>query len=181
MLCSSYRAPLDEYVDGTLAPAQRSLVAAHLAECGQCRALLAELRVIDALLVSPRTIEPAPNFTFKVMADVRSMPRPHVRHIPPLRVLAAYLAFAWIVIGLFVFVGDGPAHAAWNFLQESVLRGGDAFAALVRATAELFGPNTFRITAAVSALLGVDLVLAAIVTGGMYIRHRAARSSEIAP
>ncbi|HMA42167.1 MAG TPA: zf-HC2 domain-containing protein [Gemmatimonadales bacterium] len=39
---------LSEYVDGDLDAAQRSALEAHLADCGQCRATLAELRrVVD--------------------------------------------------------------------------------------------------------------------------------------
>ncbi len=180
MRCSFYRPLLDAYVEGTLPPAQRARVAAHLTECDECRALFDEFRTIDALLLKPRKLEPAPNFTFKVMAELRTLPRPQRRHVPPLRILAAYLAFAWVVIGLFSLFGDGPAHAAWIFLGESLTRGGDGFAALVRATSDLFGPHTFRITAAVSGLLGVDLILAAIVAGALYVRRRGARPG-IAP
>jgi anti-sigma factor RsiW len=179
MHCSSFRPSFDEYVEGTLPSRQRIRIAAHLAACAECTSLLDELRVIDALLLTPRKLDPAPNFTFVVMADVRSMPKPHVSHIPPLRVLAAYLAFAWIAIGLFFTFGDGAAHAAWGYLFASFAHSGDVFTALARATGHLLGPNTFRVTAAMSALLVMDLVLALGVGAAVYLR-RAARSSGTA-
>jgi hypothetical protein len=84
MRCSSFEPLLDEYVDGVLAPREHALVAAHVAGCASRAGLLEELRVIDALLLTPRALEPAPNFTFKVMAEVRSLPAPAVHHVPTL-------------------------------------------------------------------------------------------------
>lgn len=181
MNCSSFESLLDEYVDGALAPRDRALVAAHIPGCANCSSLLEELRVIDALLLGPRKLEPAPNFTFKVMADVRTTPRPHVHRIAGLAVIGTYLAFAWIAIGLFFFFGGATAHAAWLALQATGGHAGDAFGALSTATARLFGPNTFRITAAMSVLLLVDIVLAILVAAFVYFTRgrRAAQTPEL--
>jgi anti-sigma factor RsiW len=166
--CSSFESLLDEYVDGALAPRDRALVAAHVPGCANCSSLLEELRVIDALLLGPRTLEPAPNFTFKVMADVRTTPRPHRHRIHGLALIGTYLAFAWIAIGFFFVFGGPSAHAAWSALQATAGHAGDAFGALSAATARLFGPNTFKITAAMSVLLLVDAALAILVGALVY-------------
>jgi anti-sigma factor RsiW len=179
--CSSFESLLDEYVDGALAPRDRALVAAHVPSCANCSALLEELRVIDALLLQPRKVDPAPNFTFKVMADVRTVPRPRVHRIPGLAVIGTYLAFAWIAIGLFFLFGDGMAHATWLALIAAGSHAGDAFGALATATARLFGPNTFRVTAAMSALILVDGALALLLGAGLYFARgrRAAQTPEL--
>jgi len=181
MPCSSFKPLLDEYVDGMLPSRRNALVAAHLEGCAECSALLEELRVIDALLVTPRILEPAPNFTFKVMAEVRALPQPHVhRGAHALGLTAAYLAFAWAFIGAFFLLGDGASHAAWMTLVATATHSGDALNALAAATARFFGPNTFRVTAAMSALLAVDVMLASIVAAVVYLRrNRVARSVEL--
>jgi len=181
MRCSSSRVLLDEFVDGTLPASKNALVAAHVATCAECAALLEELRVIDALLITPRKLEPAPNFTFKVMADVRALPRPHVhRGAHAFVVILAYLAFAWASIGTFFLFGDGAAHAAWSTLVATGLHAGDAFNVLAGATARFFGPNTSRVSAAMSALFALDVAFAAIVGAAVYLRrNRMTRPVEL--
>ncbi|MBD5635845.1 MAG: sigma-70 family RNA polymerase sigma factor, partial [Candidatus Eremiobacteraeota bacterium] len=109
MRCSSCEKRLDAYVDGSLSPRERTQVAAHVAACPACASLLEEFRVIDALLVTPRTLEPAANFTFKVMAEVRCLPRPHAHRSPALAVLGTYVVFAWVTIGAFLIFARGAA------------------------------------------------------------------------
>jgi anti-sigma factor RsiW len=178
MHCSSFEPLLDEYVDGALAPRERALVAAHVSNCTNCAELLTEIRVIDALLLTPRSVEPAPNFTFKVMAEARTAPPPHVHRIPALPVLATYLAFAWTAIGLFFFFGGSAARAAVNSLQATALHARDGFGHLAVATSHLFGPNTFGVTAFMSALLLVDAVVALGLFGYFYITRRHAGHSQ---
>ena len=117
MRCSSSEPLLDEFVDGTLPLETHARLAAHAEECASCGSLLAELRVIDALLLAPRRLEPAPNFNFAVMAEVRSMPRPHASRFHALPVLGIYLAFAWSVIGFFFIAGKSAAHSALGFVS----------------------------------------------------------------
>ncbi len=175
MRCSSYRPLLDEYVDGTLSAHKHALVERHLSECALCHSLFEEFRMIDALLVTPRRVEPAPNFTFKVMAEVRSLPQPQ-RHrgAHAAAVVGAYLAFAWTLIGAFFLFGDGTAHAAWATLLASAGHAGEALNLLAVATSRFFGPNTFRVTAAMSAVLSVDVALALIVGTAVYLRRERA-------
>jgi anti-sigma factor RsiW len=97
--CSSCEDRFEEYLDGTLAPALRVRLRAHLARCGSCQGVLEELRVVDALLVSPRTVELPENFTFATMAEVRALPRPHVSSAPVVAYFVSYLVAAWLLIG----------------------------------------------------------------------------------
>ncbi len=99
MSCSSSEALFEAYLDGTLLPARRARVLAHLSRCGRCKGVLEELRVVDALIASPREIELPQNFTFATMAEVRSLPRPHVSTAPVYAYLVSYLVASWLLIG----------------------------------------------------------------------------------
>jgi anti-sigma factor RsiW len=177
MRCSSSKtqALLDEFVDGTLADADHARVEAHVATCDDCASLLEELRVVDALLVAPRVLEPAANFTFAVMADVRTMRAPHPHHRISFAALGTYIVFAWLAIGAFLFFGGHAARAA---LASLGALGGVAIhgsAILARAGGHVFGAHTLDITAAMGAVLGFDLVAAAAVYVAFnYVRSRRA-------
>ncbi len=171
MHCSSFEPLLDEYVDGALAPRDHALLAAHVAGCANCAGLLEELRVIDALLLTPRSLEPAPNFTFKVMAEVRALPAPAVHRIPALPVIAAYLAFAWSAIALFFVFAGGAARDALGSLRADGLHYRDAFNGLASATGHLFGPNAPVVTAAMFGLLILDAFAALAIFGFVYARR----------
>jgi hypothetical protein len=177
MPCSFSERRLAAYVDGTLSAREHTDVAAHVAACVRCAALLEEFRVIDALLLSPRALEPAPNFTFKIMAELGTLPRPHRAHVPPFRMLAAYLAFAWIAIGLFFWLGYGTARSALTFAQRSLVHGGDLLPVLSRIIAHVVGPNALRITTAMSALVVLDVFLLGAVAAVIYLRRLRRRSA----
>jgi predicted anti-sigma-YlaC factor YlaD len=184
MRCSSCEPLLDEYVEGLIAPAARARIDAHLAECLDCRELLEELRVIDALLLQPRAIEPAPNFTFAVMAEVRSQPPPHVPKGPGLAVFAAYLAFAWVAIALWFVLGGAASQSTLAFVAAAFARFGVVAAALVGTGSSLFGHATIGVSAAMGLILVLDIVLAAVLGLGFFVvrSRRAARfaaSSEV--
>jgi anti-sigma factor RsiW len=97
--CSSSEALFERYLDDTLVPAQRARLLAHLQGCGRCKGVLDELRVVDALIAAPRTVGLPENFTFATMAEVRSLPRPHVSPAPVVAYLVSYLAAAWLLVG----------------------------------------------------------------------------------
>jgi anti-sigma factor RsiW len=171
MHCSSFEPLLDEYVDGVLAPREHALVAAHVAGCSSCAGLHEELRVIDALLLTPRTLEPAANFTFKVMAEVRSLPAPAHHHVPALPVIAAYLAFAWTAIALFFTFAGAAANGALGTLRTAFVHDLDAFNGLAAATGHLFGPHLTSVTAAMFGMLVLDALAALGIAGFIYARR----------
>ena len=176
MRCSSFNDSLDAYVEGSLAAPARVRFEHHLEACPECAALLAEYRVIDALLLAPRKLEPAPNFTFAVMAEVRSLPPP--RHHPTslLAILGTYVAFGWVTIGAFLLFGGAPARAMLVTIGEGLARAGTSIQSLAHVTGRTFGGETFDVTAAMGGLLGADLVVAGGVAL-LYAFRRSRRSS----
>ncbi|MBC5800368.1 MAG: zf-HC2 domain-containing protein [Candidatus Eremiobacteraeota bacterium] len=177
MRCSYFKPRLDAYVDGDLEPRERALIAVHVGSCPECAGLLEELRVIDALLLGPRRLEPAANFTYKVMADVRALPQPHVHRIPTLPVLVTYIVFAWATIGAFLWWGGSTARAMLAMLGASARQFGFAAGVLTTSAGHLFGAQTPEVTRAMGAILGGDVLLAGAVAG-LYALRRARRNAQ---
>lgn len=163
MRCSFSEARLDAFVEGELAPRDRALVAAHVESCESCASLLTELRVIDALLITPRTLEPAPNFTFKVMAEVRCLPPPHVHRVPTLAVLGTYVVFAWLTIGAFLIFAGAAARATLATIEAWFVHAGATAGAIASAVEHVFGRQSLGLTAAMAGLLAADVAAAAAV------------------
>jgi anti-sigma factor RsiW len=161
--CSSFEALLDEYVEGTLTGRKRAELVRHLDGCEPCAALLAELRVIDALLLTPRRIEPAPNFTFAVMAEIRAMPLPAMPRAPTWEVLIAYLVFAWIAIGVWLSQ-DGPIARTTLALAQTFLAGVfGTLGAVADAVSHTFGGQGALVFAFVTAVLILDLAIGLVI------------------
>lgn len=174
MSCSSSEELFEAYLDGTLLPARRARLLAHLAGCGPCKGVLEELRVVDALISSPRHVELPANFTFATMAEVRALPRPHATAAPVYAYLVSYLVAAWLLIGAgFLF-----AATAMHALGETAL---DASASLARVFG-IVGHAGARVAGDFSALgtvLGAAIVLdvavvLALVVGFTVVRPRLA-------
>jgi anti-sigma factor RsiW len=176
MRCSSSEALLDAYVEGTLDPRRRTLVTTHLATCDGCTSLLEEFRVIDALLLKPRTLEPAANFTFKLMAEVRDMPRPHVHRVPTIAVLGTYVVFAWAILGAFFLFARGEALAAVASVGAWFASANAAFTTLAQATGHVFGRHSVDVTAAMGSVLAADAVAAA----ALFALYNIIRSRRVA-
>jgi anti-sigma factor RsiW len=172
--CSSSETLFEAYLDDTLLPAQRARLLAHLNACGNCKGVLEELRVVDALLASPREIELPRNFTFATMAEARSLPRPHVSPAPIYAYLVSYLAASWLLIGTgFLF--------AWPAMRAFGEAAFDASAQLAR-TVGAFGHAGARVLGDVGSLgafLGATILLDvvivfALVVGFIVVRPRLA-------
>jgi hypothetical protein len=101
MACGRYRDALSEHAAGARAPAA---LAAHLAECGECRAELVSLRralaALDADLAELVTAEPAPGFGARVRAAVsaEAVERPRARLWPALAAAATLLVAVALVV-----------------------------------------------------------------------------------
>jgi len=171
--CSAFEAQLDEYVEMSLLPGPYERVRVHVASCESCAALVSELNAIDALLRSAPRIEPPVNFTFKAMAEIRSLPLPRVRRTPSLAIVAAYLACAWLAVAAWFAFGSQSAHAALASLSQIGTSDASAIAALGNVTTRLFGHATGTVTALVSAVLAIDVVaLVALVALYTFVRPR---------
>ena len=124
------RAQLSAYLDGALAPSERSLVEAHLATCADCRARLADLRATASLISALPDIAPARRLVPRVAAPPA--------WLAPLRTLSTLASgvsvFLFLATALLanVSVTGGAAAPA---LAPAVGQGG--------ATAASVSPNAF--------------------------------------
>jgi anti-sigma factor RsiW len=177
--CSSCEPLLDRYVEGTLTPREMARVRAHLLNCPHCEMLLAELRVVDALLATTQTPQLAPNFTFAVMADVRTTPMNIRRRLSPWSIVTFYVIVAWIVLGVLYTLFGG--HTLLVDTSAFARAGTQAFTALT-AVERGFSSTTPLL---LGSVVGVLLLDALLVTGAVALyrvvraRH-VARSSEAA-
>ena len=174
MTCSSSEALFEGYLDDTLTPASRASLQRHLARCGRCAGVLEELRVVDALLVSPRVVELAENFTFATMAEVRSLPRPHASPAPVFAYLLSYLAAAWLLIGAGFLLADSTMRAFGETLvdlgRETLRIGGAVGHAGTRIVSDFGSVGTF-----VGGTLAFDLAATvALVVAVTVVRPRLA-------
>ncbi len=173
MRCSSCELLLDHYLEGTLRPRKAAEIATHVAQCRRCTILLAELRVIDGLLITARPADLIESdFTRSVIsATAAAQPKP-VRRIPFATALVAYLAIAW-ALAAFTFVRGGTVGAVGSVIaseQQSVA----AIGAALRALA----PDAPVAAAVVTGVLLLDLfLLSALVYG--YRRLGAATTSRV--
>lgn len=176
MRCSSFEPSLTDFVEGALGPAEHARVLSHTDECDGCRALLQELRVIDALLLTPRQLDPAPNFTIKTMVEVRALATPRIRRTPALGVVVTYLAFAWTIIGAWLAFGGGAAHETLASAGALLTRYGIDLAALAAMTLQLFGHSTLGVTALMGMVVVLDVV-AGVMLAVLYtaVRPRLAK------
>jgi anti-sigma factor RsiW len=88
----------ERYLDGELSATERRRLVGHTTACERCRSLLDELRVVDALLLTPRTVEPAANFTDRTMAELRALPPPRAPRSPLPAYLVCYVVGAWSLL-----------------------------------------------------------------------------------
>ncbi len=159
MRCSSCEPLLDRYIEGTLPPLKMRAMREHVQACSACAALLDELRVVDALLATTRDAELAPNFTFAVMAEVRTTPRFVRRTMPLWGYLSIYLASAWIVLCAIALALRG--NLGWASPFASAVRAdiANAVGALGGVVHSLGGGTPIAV-AVTSGILAVDAVLA---------------------
>jgi anti-sigma factor RsiW len=172
--CNSSEALFEAYLDHTLTPAQRARLLAHLNGCGCCKGMLEELRVVDALLAGPRVVGLPANFTFATMAEVRSLPRPHVSHAPVFAYVVSYLVAAWLLVGAGFLLASSTLRAVGETILDvtrEVLR---MLGSLGHAGSRLVGDfgslGTF-----VGAAVVIDIAVAlALLVGIAVIRPRLA-------
>ena len=162
MRCSSCEIDLDRYVEGTLTPRRMAAVSAHLQRCDGCTQLLGELRVVDALLATTASAPLAPNFTFAVMAEVRSLPVESRRRTSVWAVLSFYVIAAWFALTGVAL--DSGGRIPWLAPIVGNVRAalGDTFATVAGA-AHGIAPATPLVVGGVIAILAMDLMLAVAI------------------
>lgn len=168
MSCNSSEALFEAYLDDTLAPAQRARLLRHVNRCGRCKGVLEELRVVDALLASPRTVELPENFTFATMAEVRSLPQPHASPAPVYAYLVSYLVAAWLLIGAgFVLAGNVMRAVGETSLDVSAQLA-RTFGSLGHAGAGLVG-DFGQLGTIVGGAIVLDLIVVAMLVFGFRV------------
>lgn len=160
MRCSSCRPLLGGYLERALKVRARYHVVRHLRTCPQCRTLLEEARVVDGLLATASPVQPAANFTYAVMAEVRSLPIPYAHRTNVWLLLGGYIAVAWLIIagwlqlagigvgGALLQAGSGAAHTTAGLRT------------LAEAVQHAFGNTTPTVAA-----LGIGLLLLDLAAG----------------
>jgi anti-sigma factor RsiW len=160
MSCSSSEELFERFLDGEISTAQRARLLAHVDRCASCRGMLEELRAVDALLLAPRRIELAPNFTFATMAEARTLPPPQPVYPPILAYLVSYLVAAWLSAGAALLLAPSSMHALSGTLVDIARSIADALAGFGTVTASTLGHGGGIVTAGLAAfLLVVDVAL----------------------
>lgn len=133
-----------------------------------------ELRVVDALLATTRVVDLAPNFTFAIMAEVRTIPVTASRRVSPWALVSFYLVGVWIamVAAALAFAPHlGILSTIALRARHSVL---EALSA-VAGTAHAFAPSAPFVAAFVVSVLVLDLALiAALIVFYRNVRPRLA-------
>jgi anti-sigma factor RsiW len=173
--CSSSEALFERFLDGELSPRERASMLAHVDRCTPCRGLLEELRVVDALLMTPRDVRLAPNFTFATMAEVRAIRQPQTRRSPLLAYLVSYIVAAWLVVAAeFVMAPQTMRVLAVTSLS-LIASFMDAFGGVSHVLARLSGRDGTPVGAVIGGVLLLDVTLAVILGATLvYVRPRLA-------
>lgn len=175
MRCDRCELQFEPLLEGTLAPRERAELEAHVASCAPCRSILEELRVVDALLLTPRVLEPPPNFTFKTMAEIRAMPVPkRARAVWPW-LFSLYMIVSWSAIGAWFAFGRPDARAALAFSLGFLGHLIGALDGIARVAATGFGLGYAGVAGLVSLFLFLDFaLLCAIIFVRSVVRPRLA-------
>lgn len=72
MKCADLEALLCDYVDGTLGPAERALVEAHVQACAACAALLKDAASAVAFMAQAAPVEPPPELVTRILFQLSS-------------------------------------------------------------------------------------------------------------
>ena len=163
MHCSSCSPLLDRYREGLLTATQSATVRAHLKSCAHCAALLDELRVVDALLMTVRPPEPVANLTFAVMAEVRSMPVPRTPRTHLGALLGFYIVVAWTMIALWLHFASITPASAFASIMRAAAQIWAATQAFSAGAAGSFGHGTSFVPTIVLSALALDLAFAGAI------------------
>jgi anti-sigma factor RsiW len=173
--CSWCEERFERFIDGDLSDGDRARLLAHVDGCDACRGLLEELRVVDALLLTPRTVELPENFTFATMADVRALPHPCPLRTPLAATLIAYVVGAWSLLGAAALIAPQHVISACRSIFAVAGTVLAAFAGLWHTFVHL-GDRTggYVTTLAGGALVADGVVLVAVVLLVRAVRPRIA-------
>ena len=161
MRCSSCSSLLDRYLEGSLSTPELLQITAHLGTCDACTGILEELKVVDGLLATIRTPEPAANFTFAVMAEIRTMPQPAASRISIAALLGSYVVVAWVIIAIWLRLAGITAQTAFGNLSSALSQLGSSLHVVTTGAMNSFGHGAPLVTTFVLGVLALDFAVAA--------------------
>ncbi len=176
MRCSSCSNDLDRYLEGTLSPTRMRATAEHLRTCDECRATLDELKVIDALLATTAPVDLAPNFTYAVMAEVRSLPQPRAFRFSHWALLSFYTIGAWVAIVAFWLFARESATATLNSASTNAFVATSSTFAALAAGMHALAPYAPFAAVAVLLIVAID----AAFFGALFFYQRRIRPHVLA-
>lgn len=176
MRCSSCNNDLDRYLEGTLSPARMRAVAEHLRTCDECRATLDELKVIDALLATTAPVELAPNFTYAVMAELRTIPQPRAFRLSHWAMLTFYTIGAWIALVAFWLFARASATATLASASNNALTATSSTFAALGAGMHALAPYAPFTVIAAALVVAID----AAFFGALFFYQRRIRPHVLA-
>ncbi len=180
MHCSSCETQLERYIERSLSPRGMYTVAKHLRGCHVCRELLREARMIESLLDTLHIEDALPiNFTFAVMAEVRTVTPVRPRQIKPLHWAIAFVGAFWLIFGIwFATLGGRDTHALATVraLGAAVASAGNTLLAPIHSLTQA---APFALAGGIAILLFDSALLIALLFVYRYVRPRLrARLSE---
>jgi anti-sigma factor RsiW len=111
---------LSAYVDGTLTPPEAAEIAAHLAECDHCRAVVDDLLTVRSLLRSLPAPAPHPSLLPRTLARLRDRRRqPRSLGWGLALVLGAAVAALVLQWPMMPTPGRGAPSSAWYFQRQA--------------------------------------------------------------
>ncbi|MFN2529393.1 MAG: anti-sigma factor [Candidatus Baltobacteraceae bacterium] len=160
MRCSSCSSLLDRYLEGSLSTPQLLQIAAHLGTCSKCTDILHELKVVDGLLATIRAPEPAANFTFAVMAEIRTMPQPASSRLNLAALLGGYVIIAWAIIAIWLRLAGISVQTALSNAAAALGQFSSGVHHISAGAINSFGHGTPLVTTFVLSVLTLDLAVA---------------------
>ncbi|MGH7548450.1 MAG: zf-HC2 domain-containing protein [Gemmatimonadales bacterium] len=119
-MCPDWERPINEYVDGTLAAAERAAVERHLADCAGCRSAVDELRRLLAGAAGlPKAIDPARDLWVGIEARIGQRAPGDLRRAfwRGAMAAAAVLVIAFGLYRLTARSPDRPGLAGWVVVE----------------------------------------------------------------
>jgi len=161
MRCSSCNSLFDHYLEGSLSTPQLLQISAHLDTCAKCPDILEELKVVDGLLATVSAPEPVPNFTFAVMAEIRTMPQPASSRYNVATLLGGYVIIAWAIIAIWLRVTGITVQTVLSNTAAAMGQFNSGVHHITTGAMNSFGHGAPLVTTFVLSVLTLDLAVAA--------------------
>ena len=120
---------LDAFLDGETTPEETAAVRAHLADCPDCRAYVADAMTLRAAFPTEEDAELPADFAKNVMAAVAKTPQPRPKKQPWGKVAAAAACVAVLLLVQNHFAGGGVSGSSMSSGNEAAAADTAAYSA----------------------------------------------------